>query len=233
MIAPRFAVAACALLLVAGPAAAAERSFGVDNFERIRVEGPYVVTVATGRSTSVKASGDRRALDAVNAEVQGRTLILRPRLGAADDADAGAGLVTVAVTVFTLETARISGGGSLTVDRMRAPRIALSVEGSARLSVGALATDRLDAALTGAGAMVLGGAARDVTVTVRGSGDIDAKALTASDLQLNSQSAGPVTIGARGTARIVSSGAGAVTIIGKPACTVTRTGSGPVRCGAG
>lgn len=233
MIAPRFAVVACALLLIAGPAVAAERSFGVDNFERIRVEGPYVVTVATGRSTSVKASGDRRALDVVNAEVQGRTLILRPRQGAADDADAGAGPVTVAVTVFTLETARISGGGSLTVDRMRAPRIALSVEGSARLSVGALATDRLDAALTGAGAMVLGGAARDVTVTVRGSGDIDAKALTASDLQLNSQSAGPVTIGARGTARIVSSGAGAVTIIGKPACTVTRTGSGPVRCGAG
>ncbi|WP_298853006.1 DUF2807 domain-containing protein, partial [uncultured Sphingomonas sp.] len=132
MIAPRFAVVACALLLIAGPAVAAERSFGVDNFERIRVEGPYVVTVATGRSTSVKASGDRRALDAVNAEVQGRTLILRPRLGAADNADGGAGLVTVAVTVFTLETARISGGGSLTVDRMRAPRIALSVEGSAR-----------------------------------------------------------------------------------------------------
>lgn len=227
---PRCAVIAVALLFAAGPAMAADRNIGIDNFERVRVEGPFAVTVQTGKSTAVKASGNRRAIDQVSADVQGRTLILRARPGVAGDAAGGP--VTIAVTVFMLDSARISGSGSLTVDRMRAPRIALSVEGSAQLSVAALTTDHLDAALDGSGAMVLGGTARDAAVALRGTGSIDATKLITSDLQLNSQSAGAVTIGAKGTARVIASGSGAVTVLGKPACTVTRTGAGPVRCGS-
>lgn len=228
MKASRHAATAVALLFAAGPAMAADRNIGVDNFERVRVEGPFAVTVQTGKSTAVKASGDRRAIDQVSADVQGRTLILRARPGVGDEAAGGP--VAIAVTVFTLDSARIAGGGSLTVDRMRAPRIALSVEGSAQLAVGSLTTDHLDAALDGSGAMMLGGTVRDAAVALRGTGSIDAAKLTASDLKLNSQSAGAVTIGAKGTARILASGSGAVTVLGKPACTVTRTGSGPVRC---
>jgi hypothetical protein len=43
-----FLLAASASLLLASPAAGATRNFGITSFTKIRVDGPYKVTVATG-----------------------------------------------------------------------------------------------------------------------------------------------------------------------------------------
>ena len=62
------------VLAVAAPAPAATRNFGVTGFDRIRVDGPYKVRLATGIAPFAKASGSMAALDRVAIEVQGRTL---------------------------------------------------------------------------------------------------------------------------------------------------------------
>ena len=56
-------VTLAALLLAAAPASAAERNYSVSSFDRIRVDGPYRVTLTTGVSPFAKASGSNAGID--------------------------------------------------------------------------------------------------------------------------------------------------------------------------
>src|SRR6266566_729217 len=60
----------------AAPADAATRNFGISGFSKIRVDGPYKVTVATGVAPYARASGSPAALDRLAIDVQGDTLVV-------------------------------------------------------------------------------------------------------------------------------------------------------------
>lgn len=68
----------CLLLLLPTAAQAADRRVFVTSFDRIRVEGPFEVTVATGRAAGATISGDARQLDRAEVRVDGTTLVVRP-----------------------------------------------------------------------------------------------------------------------------------------------------------
>src|SRR5690349_20556352 len=61
----------------AAPAAAAERHYSITDFDRVQVDGPYRVTLATGRSSAARAEGSTEALDHVSIDVQGGILRIR------------------------------------------------------------------------------------------------------------------------------------------------------------
>ena len=82
---------AALLAVFAQPAFAATRNFTVTSFDRIRVEAPYQVTLATNRSPFARAEGTATALDAVDLRVEGRTLILRQRRNAGSAGPGGPG----------------------------------------------------------------------------------------------------------------------------------------------
>src|SRR5919107_603914 len=73
------------------PAAGATRNFGITSFEKIRVEGPFHVRLATGVAPFAKASGSPRAIDRVAVEMRGDTLIVRsaPSWGGYPGTDSG------------------------------------------------------------------------------------------------------------------------------------------------
>ena len=48
---------AATILAIAAPAHAADRNFGVTSFTKIRISGPYRVSLATGVAPFAKASG--------------------------------------------------------------------------------------------------------------------------------------------------------------------------------
>ena len=67
-----------ALAAMAFPASAADRSFTVTGFDRVRVEGPFDVRLTVGNAgQSAKASGQPDVLANLDIEVQGTTLIVR------------------------------------------------------------------------------------------------------------------------------------------------------------
>ena len=68
-----------ALVLLAAPAGAAERNYSVTSFDRIRIDGPYQVTLKTNVAPFARASGTQAALDGVSIKVEGRTLVVRVR----------------------------------------------------------------------------------------------------------------------------------------------------------
>jgi hypothetical protein len=230
---PAFA-AALGAAFAAAPAGAAERLYPVTDFDRVQIEGPFEVILATGASSRVHASGSAQALERLNVEVEGRTL----RISVNRSAWGGypgqtPGPVRIEAATQDLVRAAVLGSGSLAIDKARGLRLDLSVGGSGRLTVRAVDADQLVVGLLGAGRIGLGGHAKQLRATIHGSGDLDAPALSAEDVQLTADTAGTITLGPARSAKVLATGQGDVTIGGDPACTVENKGAGQVRCGSG
>lgn len=220
-------------LFAATPALSAERSLSVTDFDKLRVDGSFVVDVVRGRPTSVVVTGTPAAIDAVLASVQGTTLaIRRVRTASGSAATRPPEPARLRVTTPALLNVWISGPAKVSIDRMQGLRLGASLEGAGSLSIGTLAADRFDLAMLGSGRVKLGGSVANFGAVVRGAGDVDAAALTATDAKLASETAGTITLGVKRSATVTATGAGRVEILGKPACTVRNTGSGDVVCGA-
>lgn len=220
------------MLLLAVPLPAAQQTVGITSFDRIRVDGPYRVTVVTGRGPSARADGDRRSLDRLSLRVEGRTLQIRANSSAWGGwTGEGQGPVTIMLSTPDLASASLVGSGSLSIDRMKGPRVEVLVDGAGSLSVGAVASDRLSALVSGAGRVIVAGRALQAQAIVRGTGDLDAAAVVADDVQLTVEGAANARIRATRSARIVSNSSGDVVVTGKAACTVRQVGSGGVACG--
>jgi hypothetical protein len=221
-----------ALLAASAPAVAAERTYSVTDFDRIQVEGPYEVVVASGGTASAHATGSTAALERVTIEVQSGVLKVRANRSAwgGYPGDA-AGPVRIAVSTRDLRGATVIGAGTLRIDRVRGLRADLSVSGSGRIDIARVEADTLNLGIIGSGRIAATGSAKQVRATVQGSADLAAGALVADDLVLNAETAGNIAIAARRTAKVKSSGSGLVEVSGSAACTVTSLGAGQVRCG--
>ena len=223
---------ALALLAASTPLAAAERGYSVTDFDRIRIDGPYKVTLATGRSPGARAVGAQGAIDAVTVEVQGRTLIVKRNSQTwGGYPGQSSGPVEVRVTGYALRSATLNGAGSLAVDKLKGASIDLLVAGSGLLTVAAVEADRLTVGVTGNGRAAVAGKAAIAQLAVRGTGVIDGGKLIAKDAKVAADGPGTITVTATVTANVVSNGAGEIVVLGDPACTVKATGSGTVACG--
>lgn len=216
---------------VATPALGAERTLSVTDFERLRVDGGFIVEVRTGLATSARIIGTPAAIDAASIVVQGRQLTVRRNQSTwGGYPGAVPPTATVRITVRSLSNVWVSGPAKVSVDRLRGLRIAASLEGPGALTIGEVGADRLDIGAVGSGTVTLGGTVGSLTATLRGSGTLDAAKLTVADLKLTSESAGNVTVAVKRAANITMTGVGNVMILGTPACTVRNFGSGTVAC---
>jgi hypothetical protein len=211
---------------------AAERRFTVSGFEKVQVEGPFQVTIRTGKGSGAVATGSTQALDRISVSVEGRTLRIRPNRSAwGTPPKPGEGGVSVALTTHELSSIALAGSGGVTLDKARAMRFDVALSGSGRVNVASVDADRLNVQLLGAGSIAIAGRAKSLRASITGQGALDAGRLTVEDAELSADTTGSVTLGVRRAVTIASSGAGDVTIGGTPACTISGTGAGRVRCG--
>jgi hypothetical protein len=226
-------VLAAGLAALTAPASAAERRYSVTDFERVTVEGPYVVRLVVGRPSSAAARGPQDSIERVSIDTVGQTLRIRPnRSGWTGSPGAQQGVVEVTLTTRTLRSARVIGAGRLDIDRAAGLRLDIGLEGSGRLVVTNIAADNLYLALRGAGRLEVAGRAEAVYADILGSGDLDGAALAAENATVTAGTTGTISLGASRTARITANGVGEVAILGRPACTVRGLGAGQVRCGS-
>ena len=226
-------VAALALAAAfAAPADAAERRYSVTDFDRVVVEGPFTVRLATGRTSSALATGSQQALDRVSVEVQGRTLRIRPNRSAwGGYPGAATGMVAIELGTRELRAASVNGAGSLTIDRAGGLRLDLTVEGAGRIAAPALSADVLVVSTIGSGRLQLGGTARELRASVHGWADLDAAALKAQGASIVTDTAGRIAVAVDREATVTASGIGEVDVLGTPACTVRGLSAAQVRCG--
>lgn len=223
--------ALAALLLATVPAGAAERSVGIGSFQRLRVEGPFEVAVTAG-PPSARVSGDRRAIEAVEVRLDGATLVVRPGAGPwGERGGATAGPIRISLATPALAAAQSTGGARITVARMRAERVDLTVAGAGAIAATGVDAGEIVGTLAGAGKLTLAGRARRARLVRNGEGTLDAAALDAGDVLLAADGIGDTAARARYTAQVSNTGVGQVTVSGDAKCAVR--GGGPITCGAG
>jgi len=214
------------------PAHAADRPYPVSDFDRLVVEGPYRVRLVVGGASTAVASGTREGLDRVAIESAGQTLRIRPRRnlwGANTGADPGP--VTIELRTRILRSARLLGPAVLEVEGAGGLNLSFMVEGSGTLRATRVAADTLSLGLLGAGALEVAGTAKVLRGQFQGTGTIAAAGLAAGSATVTTNTVGTVALRVNGRAEITAHGLGTVTVGGTPACVISGSAAGQVRCG--
>ena len=228
----RLLSACLALFVAAAPATAADRRYSVSDFDRIVVEGPYIVRLRVGTATTASASGSQASLDRLTIDTSGQTLRIRRNRTGWSGAASGAqeGPLTIDVTTRFLRSARVIGPGRLEVDRAEGLRVDLILEGSGRLNVSNVSADNLQIGLAGAGTIEIAGNAETVTADLQGTGNVDASRLRAETATITSATTGEVGFHIARAATVNAFGLGTITVDGDGDCTVRGPSADLVRC---
>tara|TARA_Y100000815_G_scaffold271212_1_gene297333 strand:- start:53 stop:754 length:702 start_codon:yes stop_codon:yes gene_type:complete len=216
------------LLLLAAFAPGQDRSFMVGSFDRIRVDGPYHVTVTQGRSPAARAVGDRDSLEQVEVRLSGTTLVVTAGTLGWQERTSPAEAAEIHIVAPHLRGISVNGGGRATIAAMDGERVEANVNGAGAIIIDKVEARDFRATLIGTGRIAAGGESRSARLLSNGAGSIDAGALTTGDLSIVSQSTGGIAGHARYTARILATGAGTVSVTGAAKCEVS--GPGPVTC---
>jgi hypothetical protein len=220
-----FLLAVCASCALAAPAQAATRNFGITSFTKVRVEGPFRVTLATGVAPFARANGSSAALDRLDIEVRGDTLIVRSASSWGGYPGANPGPVEVSLGTHDLSNAWLNGAGLLGIDRARGLSFALSVQGSGRAEIASVEADQMNVSLVGSGSAKLAGHTKKLTALVRGISALDATGLTATDATIGADGAATVDANVSGDATVDATGPATIRLTGRSSCTLKVAGS--------
>lgn len=220
---------AAALVVLAVPANAETRNFGITSFEKVRVDGPFRVRLTTGVAPFATASGSPAALDRVAIEVRGNTLVVHNNLdswGGYPGKDAGP--VEVSLGTHDLSAAWLNGSGMLSIDRVKGLSFNLSVQGSGAGEIGEANVDQLNVSVVGTASARLAGEAAKVTAVIRGISTLDASSLLVRDASLGADGAATISASIRNSVTIDATGPATVRLTGNPSCTLRVAGSASV-----
>lgn len=224
-----FLIAALGASMLASPATAATRNFGINSFEKIRVDGPFRVTLATGVAPFARASGSPAALDRVAIELRGNTLVVRSSQSSWGGYPGGdSGPVEISLGTHDLTTAWLHGSGALTIDRVKGLSFDLSVQGSGSGAIGQVDVDRLNVSVVGTASATLAGRAAKVTAIVRGISTLDAAGLAVKDATIGADGAATISANVTNAVKVDGSGPATIRFAGRPACTLRVSGSASV-----
>lgn len=219
-----FLFTAAVLVAIAAPAGAATRNFGITDFSKVRIDGPYKVTFVSGVAPFARASGSAPALDRLTIEVRGDTLVVQNnKSGWGGYPGANPGPIEVSIGTHEIGNAWVNGAGALLIDRVRGLSFALSVQGSGRAEVAAADADQLSVSLIGTASAKLTGKAKKLTALVRGISALDATGLTTTDASIGAEGAATIDANVKGEATVSASGPAIIRLAGNPTC-VLRTG---------
>jgi hypothetical protein len=224
-----FLIAASALAACASPAAAESRNFGITSFEKVRVEGPFNVTLKTGVAPFASATGSPAALDRVAIDVQGNTLVVHTNLdswGGYPGKDSGP--VEISLGTHDLSAAWLNGSGAIAIDRVKGLSFDLSVQGSGSGSIGSVDVDQLSVSVVGTASASLSGRAGKLTSVVRGISTLDAADLSVKDATLGADGAATIKGSISNSVTVDASGPATVRLSGNPSCTLRVSGSASV-----
>lgn len=221
------------LVLASLPAVAAspttERNYIMSGFDRVRIDGPYQVTLRTNVAPYARATGTPVSLDSVSIKVEGRTLVIRSGSGGwGGYPGEGKGPVTIEVGTHDLNAAYINGSGALVVDRIKGLDFDMAIQGAGTIRVDQVDVDQLKVGIAGSGMARLAGRAAKLGTSVRGTSSLEADGLQVKDVVIAADGPSIVRAQATNSAKINASGLASVTLTGEPACTVKANGSANV-----
>ena len=222
-------LATAASIILAGPASAANRNFGVSGFTKVRVDGPFIVRLTTGVAPFARATGTSNGLDQVAIDVRGDTLVVHRDINASSDFSGhDAQPVEISLGTHELSAAWLNGSGTLAIDGVKGLSFDLSVQGSGVATLASASIDQLNVSAVGSANARLAGKAARLTAIARGISSIDASALSVKDATLGVDGSGTLAATVSNSAKVDASGPATVRLAGKPACTLHVNGAAMV-----
>ena len=206
------------------------RNYQVGAFDRIAVAGPYDVNVVTGSAGAISAKGGENLLAETDVIVENGTLKIQPKKKNGIRWNWNNGKAVFTVNAAALHGASSAGSGDVRVDKV-AGDFEGEVAGSGDLRVAQIAGGKVKFDVAGSGEVHAAGKADSVGISIAGSGDIDVGGLTSRSADVSIAGSGNIKANASDTANISIMGSGDVDISGGAKCTVSKAGSGNVRCG--
>jgi len=225
----RIFLLAAGIAVLAVPANAAIRNFGITGFEKVRVDGPFKVTLTTGVAPFARATGSADALNRVAVEVRGNTLVVHSNLdswGGYPGKDSGP--IEVSLGTHDLSAAWLNGSGAIAIDRVKGLSFDLSVQGSGAGQIGQVNVDQLNVSVVGTASAKLAGQAAKMTAVIRGVSSLDAAALATKDATLGADGAATIAANVNNSVTVDATGPATVNIAGGPSCTLRVSGSASV-----
>jgi len=225
-----------ALVAIAAPAQAAERSYVVTNFDRVRVEGPFSVQIDVGSGgAAATASGDDRALDDLEVAVNGTTLTVRKSgQGWGEQGKASGPPPVITLRTPAIRSAAVVGGAKLALSgTLRTVRLDLMVTGAGTIDARGIDSDDVMVTMVGNGNVALAGRTARARLSTNGGGAIAATALDTGEVTIILEGPGETRASARYLADLTNKGLGLIAVTGNPKCTIRGQSVGPIECGAG
>jgi hypothetical protein len=224
-----FLIAAASAVALASSGHAATRNFGITSFDKIRVEGPFRVTLTTGVAPFAKATGSPAAIDRVAIEVRGNTLVVHNNLDSwGGDPHKDPGPVEISLGTHDLSVASLNGSGLLAIDHAKGLMFGLSVQGSGAAAIGKVEVDQLSVSVGGSASARLAGKAGKITLIARGISSVDAANLVAKDATIGAEGAATIDASVSDAATVDVNGPATVRFTGGPSCTLRVSGSASV-----
>jgi hypothetical protein len=214
--------------LLAQPAGAATRNFTVRGFEKVRVEGPYSVRLKTGVAPFARATGTQSALDRIDIDQRGDTLVIHAGLTSRQPDKSALGMVEIELGTHDLEAVSVTGAGSLAIDRAKGLKFDVAVAGTGLVDIGDAKVDQMTVGLAGNANARIAGEAKMFTAGLRGMSSLDAGNLTIGDAKLSAEGPSSVRAIVTKSAKVDAKGAATFALSGKPSCTLNVVGSASV-----
>ena len=214
------------LLAAASPTAAETRSFGINTFEKIRIDGPFKVTLTTGVAPYAKAVGSAQAVDRVAVDVRDNMIVVHTNVSSwSSDPNPNAGPVEVLIGTHDLSSAWLSGAGSLSINKVKGLSFDFSVQGSALGEIGDVAVDQFNINLNGTANARLAGQAGKTTSVVRGTANLDASRLIVKDAAITADGSATVDQTVTNSVKVTAAGPATIRLKGNPSCSLHAGGS--------
>ncbi len=198
----------------------------VSGFNSVRVVGGMDVVLASGSSNSVKVEADENLLPYILTDVEGSTLVVRPKQGYSLNSSQ----IKVYATVPALEGVAISGSGTVTSGAQLAStnKVDVHVSGSGDVKL-ELDAPAVSTKIDGSGNIIIGGRTRDLESAISGSGETHCFNLQSENSKVSIAGSGSAEVFASKSLDVHISGSGDVAYKGTPTVNQHIAGSGSVR----
>src|SRR3982751_6070823 len=158
-----------AVAALASPAGAATRNFGITSFEKVRVDGPFKVTLTTGVAPYAPAVGSPAAIDRVAIDIRGNALVVHNNTSAwGNYPGTDVGPVEIVLGTHDLTAAWLNGSGSIAINKVKGLTFDFAVQGSGLGEISDVAVDQLSINVAGTANARLAGEAARTTSVIRG-----------------------------------------------------------------
>ena len=162
-----------------------EKSYDFTGFDRIHIEGVYVVDIRVGPKFSIETSGSEKRMKRTDVYVSGDKLVLGIKESARGKNWRGKNKgIKAVVTLPALNEISLKGVGSVEARGIKADKFTASLEGVGSMELSGTC-DRLDADVEGVGSLEADDLeCKDVNVSVEGMGSAEVYASASVDADI-------------------------------------------------